>query len=110
VITIFEGQKMLGLQDHHGQWWKVTTDCVRCGECCLDQGPNWHFAQDEHLGGCRYLEEEDDGKTYRCDLRAYRPLGCSINTPFVPEEYCKVRFKKVDSAEEVLSPISTLEI
>ena len=100
---IFEGIKMLGMKDHKGQWWKVAQDCIRCGECCLDQGPGWHFAQDEYLGGCKYLAEEDDKSGYRCLLGAYRPIGCCINSPFVPEEYCSVKLEKIDDPVELLS-------
>lgn len=99
---IFEHMKMLGLQDHTGQWWKVTKDCVRCGECCLDQDANWHFAQDEHLGGCKYLGEEGEGETYRCNLKSSRPFNCCINTPFAAEEYCSVELQKVEGVEEIL--------
>jgi len=96
IKHIFRGIKMIGTRDHTGQWWKVVQDCVRCGKCCMDAGPGWVFGMGKNLEGCKYLEKENDGKTYRCDLGAYRPLGCCCNSPFSTKEYCKVVLEKID--------------
>jgi hypothetical protein len=92
---------MIGMRDHLGQWWKVTQDCTRCGQCCMDQGPSWKFAEDKIMGGCKYLEELDSGE-YNCSLRMYRPLGCAASYPNKLPEYCSVKFKKVKSGAVVL--------
>ena len=98
---IFENMVMKGMQDHTGQWWKVVEDCVRCGKCCKETNPNWCFAKDEE-GGCIYLEKEDDGKTFRCDLRGYRPFGCCCNDPHTVPEYCSVVLEKIDDPTTLL--------
>jgi len=102
--SIFDGIKLLGLQDHKGQWWKVVEDCARCGKCCMDVPPNWKLGLNEDLGGCRHLAEEDDKSGYRCLLGAYRPIGCCGNSPFSTVEYCSVKFEKIteDKAVELL--------
>jgi hypothetical protein len=99
---IFEGFKMVGMRDHTGQWWKVAQDCTQCGQCCMDQTPHWHFAQDDMVGGCKYLAEEDDGSKYRCLLGAYRPFGCCGNSPFSDLDYCSVKLEKIDDPSNLL--------
>jgi hypothetical protein len=99
--TIFSHMTMIGLQDHEGQWWKVVEHCARCGQCCDNKGPGWHFGFGEILEGCKYLEKEDDG-THRCDLRSSRPLSCSCNSPFSKADYCSVRFEKIDEPSSLL--------
>ena len=47
-------------------------------------------------------EEDGDLETYRCGLGAYRPFGCSGNSPFDLSEYCKVTFVKVNNVEEII--------
>jgi hypothetical protein len=95
---LFDGWKMIAVKDDHGQWWKVVKDCTRCGRCCLDSGPDWIFPDKQ--GGCKYLVGLEDG-TYLCNLKGYRPFGCSCNSPPVPE-YCEVVLEKTDD------PISML--
>ena len=102
---IFEHMVMIGLQDHTGQWWKVVEGCARCGKCCmtvatLPHGVRWHFHDEEK--GCVYLGKEDDGKTYRCDLKGYRPFGCCCNSPFSALDYCSVILEKVDEPSSLL--------
>jgi len=97
---VFEEHRMVGMRDHTGQWWKVVEDCVRCGKCCMDVPMYWRFYDKEK--GCKYLELEDDGKTYRCDLGAYRPIGCSCNSPFSIVEYCSVKLEKIDDPSSLL--------
>jgi hypothetical protein len=99
VKYIFETYKMVGMRDHLGQWWKVTQDCVRCGECCNDCGPEWHFAQDEIVGGCKYLEEYEDSGKFLCRLRSSRPFACCCNDPHTIPEYCSVVLEKITEEE-----------
>jgi hypothetical protein len=99
-LYIFEDMKMLGMKDHTGQWWRIIQDCVRCGECCRDIGPNWYFSDGDC--GCIYLEKEADGKTYRCDLKGSRPFNCCGNSPFSDLEYCKVVLEKIDDPSSLL--------
>lgn len=99
---IFEHMTMIGMQDHEGQWWKVVEHCARCGQCCDDAGPGWIFGIGELLEGCKYLEKEADGETYRCDLRGNRPQACGCNSPFSKKEYCSVKFEKIDDPSSLL--------
>lgn len=101
-LFIFEAFKMKGMRDHLGIWWKVVQDCVRCGECCLDRDPHWHFAQDEFLGGCKYLAENDDD-TYRCALGHARPFSCCGNSPYSGDDYCSVVLEKIENPMELLN-------
>jgi hypothetical protein len=101
-LNIFRGIKLIARRDHNGQWWEIVQDCVQCGKCCIDAGPGWVFGVGDDLTGCRYLEKEADGKTYRCDLGSYRPIGCCGNSPFSEVEYCSVRFRKIDDPSSLL--------
>lgn len=100
MIRIFEHMIMKGMRDHKGQWWKVTQGCARCGACCRDMDFNWHFADGK--GGCTYLKLEDDEKTYRCDLKGYRPFGCCGNNPEYPLEGCSVVLERIDDPTTLL--------
>jgi len=97
---IFEHSVMVAVRDHKGQWWKVVRDCVRCGQCCMDTSRTWKFALDDIIGGCRYLEELDDG-LYNCELRSYRPFGCCCNNPHTIPEYCSVVLEKITEEEAI---------
>lgn len=92
---------MIGMQDHHGQWWKVVKDCIRCGQCCMDSPPSWEFAQDDIVGGCTFLKEQEDG-TYLCGLKGYRPFGCCCNDPHTIPKYCSVVLEKIDDPVPLL--------
>ena len=97
---IFEHMTMIGMQDHTGQWWKVVEHCARCGKCCMDIGANWLYPDGK--GGCVHLELEEDNETYRCDLRVYRPQGCSTNDPFTRPDFCSHRMEKIDDPSSLL--------
>jgi hypothetical protein len=99
---IFDDMTMVGLRDYTGQWWKVVQGCVRCGQCCDNSGPGWIFGFGERKEGCKYLKEEADGKTYRCDLGVLRPFGCSCNHPYSKKEFCSVRLEKIDEPSSLL--------
>lgn len=100
-IYIFKASSMIGMRDHLGQWWKVVQDCVRCGQCCMDQGPTWKFAEDEIMGGCVFLEEREND-LYRCSLMMYRPLGCGVTNPHTIPKYCSIIMEKIDSPDELV--------
>ena len=97
---IYEHMTMIGMQDHLGQWWKVAKFCARCGECCKNIGTPWVFS--DGAAGCIYLKKEDDGETYRCDLRGYRPQICSQDSPFSKLDYCSVKLVKIDGPSSLL--------
>jgi hypothetical protein len=92
----FKGIKLVGLKDHAGQCWKVTADCIYCGQCCLDKGTGWHFADDE--GKCVYAIEHTTGAVL-CGLKGARPFSCCINDPHATEDYCAVKLEKCDCQE-----------
>ncbi len=102
-IYIFEASSMMGMRDHKGQWWKVVQACVRCGECCMDNDPGWIFAQDEMVGGCKYLEEREDDGLFNCTLMMYRPLGCCVSNPHTIPEFCSIVMEPIDAMDQVLS-------
>lgn len=101
---LYEGWKMIAVQDVHGQWWKVVTDCTRCGKCCSDRkGQVWPTLEDCYIdreGVCKYLSYENEiGK---CELGVDRPQICSQNYPHTQPDYCGMVMEKVNDPVSLL--------
>jgi hypothetical protein len=96
---------MVGMQDHHGQWWEVVEDCAVCGQCCIDmkgvvfpKHDNWV----QENGVCKYLDmSREDIKP--CLLYPHRPYGtCTNNNPHTMPEYCKMKMEKINEPLSLL--------
>jgi hypothetical protein len=96
MITIFKDNKMYAIQTLE-QWWVVEKDCVYCGECCLDRGESFVFADDE--GRCTKVRVHPDSGATLCSLGSDRPFSCAVSAPECIEDYCAMELRKVNFEE-----------
>ncbi len=76
-----------------GKPWEVkTSQCNRCGKCCMSVADNWPWGKDPETGWCSHLVWNEGWKGYLCDFGAARPTSCSTGDD-AGKDYCSVEWR-----------------